>query len=569
MIAFPHLALQNLILSGRVIHSIVDAMTTLLLLGFFISTISHNRTISQSLADILILTFGILYIIIPEKNFFQNESSRVLLSSVAAYFVLSVLLNKIEYRKAAYYFNISILCSLIIQLIFFILQFAKILTNPNRNFDVGGSFGHPGYTLGVLSLGILVVASNINVKNQSRIFNYTFYSCIVLVLFFSVHVLARASIIVLCISIAIVCIKKNVKWIDFTFEKLWLPVLLSILLGGYLIFLKIDSTKGRLFIWKNSIHLIMERPLLGHGPDSFSQVYNTFQVNYFRSGFGNEQEKETADFVILAYNDFLETGVEIGLIGLLILLSIFTTFILQSYTKIHLRKNIIPLLGFVIFMCTWGILQEQVYSNLLFSVLAFWRTAIQQDSNTINKISRQTRVANFSMSSIILVLLLSATVSQFTQVGGYYFKLKGDTEYRNKRYPIALENYKRALNWRGVDVNLILRYAEVLHVNKRESLCFLQNASSYCFHPDIELSLGRLFQSTGQYDSAIAHYENVHYLSPSKFRPLYLIAKINFARENLKVADSIAHLIINKNPKFNTPEIMLMKEDMKIQLEER
>lgn len=96
-----------------------------------------------------------------------------------------------------------------------------------------------------------------------------------------------------------------------------------------------------------------------------------------------------------------------------------------------------------------------------------------------------------------------------------------------------------------------------------ERIDYFQKESAIRFSPDIEFRLGLHFYSRGHHDLAIYYFERLHYLSPSKFRPLYYLAKVYRSQGNLSVADSLAALLIRKEPKINSAEILLIKEEMK------
>lgn len=101
-----------------------------------------------------------------------------------------------------------------------------------------------------------------------------------------------------------------------------------------------------------------------------------------------------------------------------------------------------------------------------------------------------------------------------------------------------------------------------------QALEHYQHASTILFSPDIEFKLGYLFKRRLQFDSALIHFRNIHYLSPSKFRPLYQIAKIYDQQGNSDATDSLARTIIRKTPKVNSAEVIMMKEEMRVLVRE-
>ena len=131
-----------------------------------------------------------------------------------------------------------------------------------------------------------------------------------------------------------------------------------------------------------------------------------------------------------------------------------------------------------------------------------------------------------------------------------------------------IDHYEKSALYGLNDIQLALEYSVLLkkYHKYEKNIYHLQKTSSVILAPDIEFALGDAFLSVENYDSATIHYENVHYLSPSKFRPLYKIAKVNYERKKFKIADSIAQVIIQRKPKINSAEIIMIKEEMKVML---
>lgn len=90
--------------------------------------------------------------------------------------------------------------------------------------------------------------------------------------------------------------------------------------------MKRDSADGRLLVWKVSASMIAEHPV-GCGYGLFPKHYNLRQAEYFHEEHGTETERRNASFVYMAYNDFLEHGVEGGVIGMLFLAGFYVLII--------------------------------------------------------------------------------------------------------------------------------------------------------------------------------------------------------------------------------------------------
>ena len=96
--------------------------------------------------------------------------------------------------------------------------------------------------------------------------------------------------------------------------------------------MKQDSADGRLLVWKISAKMVADKPL-GWGVGMFGKNYNLCQGKYFEAVGGSEQERTLADIVNMAYNDYLEQGVESGILGAFFLITFYITMIVLAIKK--------------------------------------------------------------------------------------------------------------------------------------------------------------------------------------------------------------------------------------------
>lgn len=90
----------------------------------------------------------------------------------------------------------------------------------------------------------------------------------------------------------------------------------------------------RTYIWQAAVAGFKERPILGWGPENFSQVFDRkFPIKYFtpERGFGAWFDR--------AHNIFLDRLVETGILGLLSYVAIFIVFYVQFF-KSNLKEKI-------------------------------------------------------------------------------------------------------------------------------------------------------------------------------------------------------------------------------------
>jgi len=103
--------------------------------------------------------------------------------------------------------------------------------------------------------------------------------------------------------------------------------------------LKTGKAPLRWFFWKDSLEIIQDKPIWGHGYLSFSSIYPKFQsyeVRHERSLGLENAHKEYVPLVAHAHNDLLEHVVEWGLIGIFL---VFLPFLCLIPIGVSLKSS--------------------------------------------------------------------------------------------------------------------------------------------------------------------------------------------------------------------------------------
>lgn len=85
--------------------------------------------------------------------------------------------------------------------------------------------------------------------------------------------------------------------------------------------LKRESADGRLFLWQISVRALSKVPVFGAGLGNFAGVYGEEQYRYFSQRIDQETIMK-AGSPVYAFNEFIQIGVEQGLIGLALFLCV-------------------------------------------------------------------------------------------------------------------------------------------------------------------------------------------------------------------------------------------------------
>ena len=85
----------------------------------------------------------------------------------------------------------------------------------------------------------------------------------------------------------------------------------------------------RLWIWRDTIPMILDRPLLGHGPDNYLQPFFERYQSEDLETFNNQ----VGQYIDKAHNELLQVAATTGLLGLGAYLWIFVSYFRGTYRR--------------------------------------------------------------------------------------------------------------------------------------------------------------------------------------------------------------------------------------------
>ncbi len=92
---------------------------------------------------------------------------------------------------------------------------------------------------------------------------------------------------------------------------------------------------SRIFIYRNSLPLLLESPILGVGPDNFAEVFPQEDFQEFK---GNQRQ-----IVDKAHSEYIQLGVTTGLPALFIYLALISYILFKlkpkAFKEIDLKKE--------------------------------------------------------------------------------------------------------------------------------------------------------------------------------------------------------------------------------------
>lgn len=505
----------------------------------------NNRKLSVDLFSFVLLLF-VGYILL--RGILSNMVTIKMLlfiSFVFIYFFFKV--NSISRQNVA----VIIVLVCLAQATYGILQYYMIVYTPNT-FKVVGSFDNPAGFAASLVVGFPFSLS----LKSSKILKYLGLLAAGVIIAAVVLSESRAGVLAIILSTAIYLFSKNKNIVRYKFRYSIIGIITLLIMGVLLFFYKKNSALGRMLIWKNSIEMISDKPLVGHGSGSFLSKYMTYQANNFEYNPDSLFSK-LADNVSHPFNEYLFLTVEYGVVGLLIL-AFALILIIRSMKRISLE--ILSLLSVAIFSCFSYPFRYAFVIVIVAYCLSDIKTGKQIHYNL---------KPNLNYVLLVLCILCSTLLIKDIHFEYQWGKLA------KRPFYIADHTFIEKMRilydqWNG-NPYFLYNYGAMLNSLKRydESNAILTECTMYLNDYDVQLLLADCYLQKENFDQAEKCFLLASNMCPNRFVPLYqlvhLYDRIGEKEKAYNLAEKITHKVV-KIPSFKVQRI---KNEMKEYVEKR
>lgn len=227
------------------------------------------------------------------------------------------------------------LLMLVVQLVTLLLQARGTVSSYNSFFPLTGINENPNVTAILLVMGVPLLWERVKGKKLSILHGIL----LAVTLLFVVLLKCRTAYVGLAVMVLVEVVshdKVQEWWRQRTmFQRTGMVsgLVLVLLSSGFGLYqMKQDSADGRRLVWKVSAEMVKAHPW-GIGTGMFEHDYNLQQGAYFASCEATDAERWVSDTVYMAYNDYLEQGVETGLPGALLLITFYGTLLWTAYRR--------------------------------------------------------------------------------------------------------------------------------------------------------------------------------------------------------------------------------------------
>lgn len=447
----------------------------------------------------------------------------------------------------------GLLMMAIVHIVYVYGQLMGFIASGNKYFPVTGCNENP------TSTALCLVGCMPLIVRHMRGTRYRLPLLFVLLLSFVAVLLLRCRTAYVGLAMEIVvwfalhCKDKNIRLTSILRNKKWLfgCVLLLVAVSAVKLYdMKRESSNGRKLVWTISSAMILEKPL-GYGYGLFERYYNLRQADYFRSDTSTVSERHRADYTTVAYNDYIEHGVEGGVIGMLFLVAFYVLLFYQAVC--HRQKDDAAVVAAFAVMS----LTNFIYT----SIQAWW--ILMCYASFVSVYSHNIPIRNRMYGNIILVVaLLLVVVSGIRQLPKVYSQIK------LARYSRALSHGDVVLNDDILSLQSTIGSSEAywrLRARKyigdndfAQAIIAIRNARAYSSNPLLLKMEYRCRMSLRDTVGAMSMVDTICMMLPSKLMPKHILMNYYSQKSNKSTALRYAHDILSTGEKVKSEQSSLI-----------
>ena len=529
-----------------------------------------------------VIFFYIASVIVFVPNLNDTSQKMALLPLIIClYFYFRFFLT--SYHSARYYLSLCFICTGLIESAIGLAQLYGWLVSNHHLFRTTGTFFNPGpysgYVAMIVPMALYYVISDRKVlkfKYSRRLFpfiiRWIIASLTVATSFLILPALMSrtawlagltGSFLVIFVSVFNLnkCKKHFKKHKKKVFVVLcsFVVCLFISFIGMY--YLKKDSADGRALMWKISLSTIPKN-LEGAGLSRFPAVYGEAQAKYFEEKKGSKDEERIAGNPEYAFNEYLQIGIEQGIVPL-------TLFIILLFFAIYKgvkKKNIAAagsLASLVVFSFASYPFSVLPFLIGLVFLLALIATPVKYENK--GKQKKWEQILFYPLTVACALITVYSVYAIYPSKKAYKSWSKHRTLYQIELYQDAVKEYELIYPRLFDQVQFLFEYAQCLSKLQKygESNRILGKAIRISCDPMLYNIMGKNYQALKLYPEAEKSFLKASNIVPNRIYPYYLLAKMYRESGQQQKAQEMALIVLTKEPKVHSTAIEDMRREIK------
>lgn len=508
--------------------------------------LTKKITFEISLVDLLLPILS-LYTLVQHYFYNINSSNVTLYKSLFLYSVTFSICRNL-FKKQTDFSYIAIIYSLVFVNIW---QYCQITIGFVKQKDllvhIQNTFGNTGSFAIFLSVGFVVCLFSL-FDNKFQLFEKVLLVTICLAnVLLIIFLRSRTALLIVALF--------SMYPIMLTFlqnkriKHRWIITCVAAILVLVVAFsFKVQSSLGRLLIWKVSINMLYNYFPFGSGLNTFPSEYPHFQADYYNQGKMSEKEILLADNTVTAFNEPLQVACELGLVGLCII-----SFILWKLLKIKNNKHkTIKFATLSLFFAS--LFYYSFHSTILLLLLLLLSSFLLAD----NKKPLFT-ITGYWTKMLFCTILIFAIMAFYT----FHLKYIAIKKFTNLQvYNSEIFNEYIALNKHLSDNPVFLYvYANELYKNNKpkDALEKLSLLSRQITWYKSELLIGDSYVKINEQAKAKKYYESAVSICPGKFNARHKLLNFYISNGSHEAAIKTATDIVNLSEKIPSAVTLAIK----------
>ena len=404
-------------------------------------------------------------------------------------------------------------------------------------YALSGTFLNPGPYSAFLSMGLVM----------SCRFKKGFWLPVVFLILLPAT-WSRAAFLSAAICLGIIYWNQWKRW------RWWVFAGVIVVMTG-LYFLKQGSADGRSIIYLISILSISHHPIWGSGIGSFSHQYAEEMASFsLQNPFFNYQ---SADVTSSAYNCLLQIGVEQGLLGICLAVTLVALMLVRlNKMGKTLGIGLLSLLIFSMFSYPFDLLPYQIIFVL---IAAYAGTGGEKNLASSTNSKKWSRSYFVPIALFGLVFLFSLfTHWQMTE------RAKAESDYRmmaGVTNAAFLDDYYELLPLLRSNERFLFDFSKILEKDGRynDSNAMLRLGTLVSNDPMLYVIQGNNYSKMGFFEEAEQAYQKAFHMMPNRLYPLYQLMLLYEREGKTEEMYQMAWRVLRFNEKVVSPATKEMK----------
>ncbi len=345
--------------------------------------------------------------------------------------------------------------------------------------------------------------------------------------------------------------------IKFSTKTKWLLTFGLIAIFTTLVFVKTNSSLGRLLIYKVTFTQLKAKDYIyGLGIGKFKATYNQLQAAYFTTHNINSNEALLAGNGYYLFNDWLQAAIEVGLIGLCILVLCIFLFLKiykwqPKYSKVYKASNAVLICISTAALFNYPLQSVPIFFIFILALIIHFHCsyALRAPFNIRTFIYCKNTIL---ISVSILCIFYCFTIFQYKKESKAAFELS-NIGYKNEADSI----YNKLENTNFADYNTKYNYVFMLYMRNDlpKALIKINEALQLAYSLDAVKLKADILMEQNKYIEAEKCYTQAVYIVPNKMQTKYNLMQFYIKTKQIPKAKYWANVILTMPIKVPSPTI--------------